>query len=58
MKRIIIFVTAYPYAAGVIAIVWLGSAVLLQASDSLSFDAVLTVNALVTLIIALIGFRR
>lgn len=58
MKKIIIFATAYPYAAGVIAVIWIGSAALLKVDSALSFNLVLFANIGVSLIVAGIGFRK
>ncbi len=58
MKNVLLFATSYPYTAGIIAIIWLGSVVMLLIDSSLSSSAVLFVNVIVTLFIATIGFRR
>ncbi len=58
MKKLILFSTAYPYTTGIIAVLWLGSVVLLGLDHSLSASWVLFTNVLVTLLIAVVGFRR
>lgn len=57
-SNIIIFATAYPYTMGILAIMWIGSALLLTLDRSLSFNIVIGVNVLMTLTIAGIGFRK
>lgn len=46
----------YPYTAGIIAVVWLGSAGFLALADNLVIIQVIGVDLLATLIIASIGF--
>lgn len=58
MKRMIILATAYPYTAGILAIIWIGTAALLKIDSSLSFDRTIIVTGVVTLLIASIGFRK
>lgn len=58
MRKLIIFATSYPYAAGIIAIVWLGSVILLKLGNGTAVDGVLFINVAVTLIVAIVGFRR
>lgn len=58
MKRLILFSTSYPYTAGVIATVWLGSVMLVSVDQSLSLNLILATNVCVTLVVAVIGFRR
>ncbi len=58
MRKLIIFATSYPYAAGIIAIVWLGSVILLKLDNGMALGGVLFLNVVVTLVVAIIGFRR
>ena len=58
MKKILLFATSYPYTAGIIAVIWLGSVLMLLIDSSLSSNTVLFVNVLVTLFVAVIGFRK
>ena len=58
MRKMIIFATSYPYAAGIIAIIWLGSVILIGLGGSLPLGPVLFINVIVTLVVAIIGFRR
>jgi hypothetical protein len=46
----------YPYTAGVIALMWIGSSVLIVARPEISAQVVLLLVALATLIIAVAGF--
>lgn len=55
MKEFILFIK-YPYTAGVIATIWLGSAALLALSDGLSMVTVVTINLVASVFIALFGF--
>lgn len=58
MKKVILFSTSYPYTTGIIAIMWLGSVILLKIDTNLSAEPIILVNVLLTLLIANIGFRR
>lgn len=58
MKKIILLSTSYPYTTGIIAVMWLGSVVLLGLDKTLSTEFVVFVNVLMTFVIASIGFRR
>lgn len=55
MKEFILFIK-YPYTAGVIATIWLGSAVLMALSDGLPGIRIVIIDMFVTVIIAAIGF--
>jgi hypothetical protein len=46
----------YPYTAGIIAVVWLGSAVLVAIDRSLPLEELVVTNAVATAILALLGF--
>ena len=58
MKRMFLMATTYPYTAGILALMWVGSALLLRVDDNLSFDTVIITNVITTIIIASIGFRK
>jgi len=58
MKKLLLFATSYPYTTGIIAILWLGSVILLRLDENLSASVVVTANALITVLIASVGFRR
>lgn len=55
-KEFILFIK-YPYTAGTIGIIWLGSAALLAIDRDLSLVNVVTINMIVSVIIAGFGFR-
>lgn len=55
MKEFILFIK-YPYTAGVIATIWLGSATLMALSDGLPGIRIVIIDMFVTVIIAAIGF--
>ena len=57
-NNIIIYATAYPYTAGILTVIWIGSVMLLIIDRSLSLAVVMIGNVLMTLIIASIGFRK
>ena len=48
----------YPYTAAVLAIIWLGSAILILEFPDLPLIQTLIANALVSLIIAYFGFHH
>lgn len=47
----------YPYTAGVIGIIWLGSAALLAIDHDLSLVGIVCIDMLASIIIAGFGFR-
>lgn len=55
-KDVILFVK-YPYTAGVIATMWLGTAVLLAINSGLDPINVVIINMAASCIIAILGFR-
>jgi hypothetical protein len=52
----LVFQVRYPYTAGVIAIIWLGSATLLAIINSLPLEQIVIVNSIATILIAAMGF--
>jgi hypothetical protein len=46
----------YPYTAGVIAVMWIGSALLVMIRPEISITALISMVAVATLIVAAIGF--
>ncbi|HXE10261.1 MAG TPA: hypothetical protein VN554_02435 [Verrucomicrobiae bacterium] len=52
----LVFHVRYPYTAGVIAIVWLGTATLLAITPSLPVQQLVIINSFATLAIAAMGF--
>lgn len=55
-KDVILFVK-YPYTAGVIATMWLGTAIILGVSPELDVINVMVINLIASSVIAVIGFR-
>jgi len=55
LKDIMLFIK-YPYTAGVIGTVWLGSAVLMAINSHLNGVNVVIINLIATIVIAAIGF--
>ena len=55
-KDIILFIK-YPYTAGVIAVVWLGSAALLAIDRNLSLVGIVVIDMFCSIVIAGFGFR-
>jgi hypothetical protein len=56
LKEFILFIK-YPYTAGVIATIWLGSAALMAIDNRLPFMKIVVINMLVSILIAIFGFR-
>lgn len=54
-KDFILFIK-YPYTAGVIVTIWLGSAALMAINRDLPVVRIVIIDMLVTTVIALIGF--
>ena len=46
----------YPYTAGVIAVMWIGSALLVMIRPEISITALISMVAVATLIVAAFGF--
>ncbi|MBP9738522.1 hypothetical protein KBD20_02450 [Candidatus Saccharibacteria bacterium] len=55
-KDVILFVK-YPYTAGIIATMWIGTAILLGISSELDVINVMIINLFASCIIAILGFR-
>lgn len=55
LKEFILFIK-YPYTAGVIATVWLGSAILMAINRDVQSYRIVLIDMLVSVIIAAIGF--
>jgi hypothetical protein len=55
LKDIILFIK-YPYTAGVIGTVWLGSAVLMALNSGLNAVNIVIINLFATIVLAAIGF--
>ena len=57
MLRDFLLFIKYPYTAGIIAIVWIGSAIFLILADDLNLIHVAMIDLVTTIIIAYFGFR-
>jgi hypothetical protein len=55
LKEFILFIK-YPYTAGVIGIIWLGSAILMAIDKDLPTMRIVIINLFVTVLIAFFGF--
>ncbi len=55
-KEVILFIK-YPYTAGVIGIIWLGSAALIAMHDDLPLVGIICIDMIVSVLIAGFGFR-
>lgn len=58
MLRNILLHVRYPYTAGVIVVIWLGTAILSLFDRQTSLTTMLIANGIATTIIALIGFSN
>ncbi len=56
MKEFLLFIK-YPYTAGVIATVWLGTAILLAIEPELPMVKMVVVDMVMSIIVAAFGFR-
>lgn len=56
LKEFILFIK-YPYTAGVIATIWLGSAALMAIDRELPFISMVIINMIASILIATFGFR-
>lgn len=56
LKEFILFIK-YPYTAGVIATVWLGSAALMGIDRDLPFIKIVVINMVLSILISIFGFR-
>ena len=56
LKDFLLFIK-YPYTAGIIAVLWLGSATLLAIEKELNSVQVIGIVLIATLIIAIFGFK-
>ncbi len=55
LKEVVLFIK-YPYTAGIIATIWLGSAILLAINHNIPFVRVMLINMFCSVLIAAIGF--
>jgi hypothetical protein len=55
LKEIILYIK-YPYTAGIIAIIWLGSALLMAINRELNGVHIVIIDTVVSVLIAGIGF--
>lgn len=58
MLKNVILHARYPYTAGIIAIIWVGTAILLAFDSSAKVLNMLTFNVVATTLIAVIGFSN
>ncbi len=56
LKEFILFIK-YPYTAGVIATIWLGSAAMVAINQDLPLIRIVMIDMVVSVIIAIFGFR-
>lgn len=56
LKEFLLFIK-YPYTAGVIGVIWLGSAALLAIENKLPLVRVVTIDMFASIVIAGFGFR-
>lgn len=56
LKEFLLFIK-YPYTAGVIGVIWLGSAALLAIDNKLPLVRVVTIDMFASVVIAGFGFR-
>lgn len=55
LKEVILFIK-YPYTAGIIATVWLGSAALMAIDNDVPFVAIILINMFTSVVLAAVGF--
>lgn len=55
LKEIILFIK-YPYTAGVIATIWLGSAILMAINRDLNGVHIVIINVFTSVVLAVLGF--
>jgi hypothetical protein len=55
LKEVVLFIK-YPYTAGIIATIWLGSAILLAINNDLPFVKVILIDMFCSVVMALVGF--
>lgn len=56
LKEFMLFIK-YPYTAGVIGIIWLGSAALIAINGDLPLVTIVCINMVASIVIAGFGFR-
>ena len=55
LKDFLLFIK-YPYTGGIIAVIWIGSVIMVALADNLHLIEVIIIDLIATLLIALIGF--
>ena len=56
MNELFLFVK-HPYAAGIIAVVWIGSTILYALDREIPIISIVLFNMILSFVVALIGFR-
>lgn len=56
MHKEFLFFIKYPYTAGTIATMWIGSAILILISSEVPAFKIIVINVFTTVVLALIGF--
>lgn len=52
----LVFHVRYPYTAAIIAIVWLGTSILLAIAPNMPIEQLVIVNSFATIVLAALGF--
>ncbi len=55
LKDFLLFIK-YPYTAGIIAVIWIGSVIMVALADDLDLIQVVIIDLIITLLVAFIGF--
>ena len=55
LKDFLLFIK-YPYTAGIIAVIWIGSVIMVALADDLDLIEVVIIDLVTTLLVAFIGF--
>ena len=55
LKDFLLFIK-YPYTAGIIAVIWIGSVIMVALADDLDLIQVVIIDLVTTLLVAFIGF--
>lgn len=51
------FFVKHPYAAGIVAVIWIGSTVMYAFDRTLPIVTMVTINMIASFVIAIVGFR-
>jgi len=57
MMKNLLFYVKYPAVAGILGVIWIGTAILITQDNNLPIGSMITINIVVSLLIGFVGLR-